>query len=206
MIPYYDLPLSLDDLDPDPIVQFELWYQQVKENDELEPSAMALATVNAQYQISNRMLLLKGVDKQGFTFFTHYTSPKGQDLDQIPSAAMVFWWPRSHRQVRIQGTITQVSAKESDHYFESRGRDKQISALASAQSTEIPDREFLLEKVAQLEQQYSNGAKIPRPATWGGYRLQPQSIEFWQGRIHRLHDRFLYKRIGDHWEITELSP
>lgn len=188
MIPYFELPLNMGDLNPDPFAQFQLWYQQAKDNAELEPSAMALATVTSDYQIQNRMLLLKGVDHLGFSFFTHYTSPKGQALDQMPQAAMVFWWPRSQRQVRIEGSITRVSPKESDHYFESRGRDKQIAAIASLQSEAIPDRTFLLEKVAQLEAQYNNGAKIPRPPTWGGYRLMPESMEFWQGRLHRLHD------------------
>lgn len=206
MIPYFDLPLSIEDFDADPIAQFELWYQQIKENEELEPSAMALATVTPDYHLSNRMLLLKGVDAQGFTFFTHYTSPKGQDLDQTPQAAMVFWWPRSQRQIRIEGTITRVSEKESDHYFDSRGRDKQIAALASVQSEEIPNREYLLQKVASLEEKYSNGAKIPRPPTWGGFRLHPHTIEFWQGRMHRVHDRFLYEKVGKQWKIKQLSP
>lgn len=206
MIPYFDLPLSREDFDADPILQFQKWYREIQQNDEFEPGAMALATVDKNYQLTNRMVLLKDVSQAGFTFFTHYTSPKGKHLEKVSRVALVFWWPKSQRQVRITGNISKTSEKESDDYFASRGRDKQIAALASEQSQPIPDRDFLAEKVAHLEKQYPIGANIPRPSHWGGYLVSPDSIEFWQGRAHRLHDRFLYEKQGKDWVIHQLAP
>lgn len=206
MIPYFDHPFSQDDLNDNPIAQFQRWYQEIQKNEELEPGAMALATVDRNFQIKNRMVLLKDVTEKGFTFFTHYTSPKAQDLDTVSQAALVFWWPKSQRQVRITGKISKTSEAESDQYFNTRGRDKQIAAVASAQSQMIPNRDFLLKEVARLESQYGKDSPIPRPKTWGGYLVTPDSLEFWQGRVHRLHDRFVYTRNGTQWDIQQLAP
>lgn len=188
---------------PDPIDQFALWFEAA--HDEIDRTAMTLATVNKNYAISARMVLLKSFDQAGFVFFTHYDSPKAQALQDIPHAALVFWWPKSQRQVRITGQVNFLDAKASDLYFASRSRESQIGALASKQSTVIPNRDYLLQKFNSLSQDLE-GQPIPRPANWGGYVLTPQSIEFWEGKPHRLHDRFLYTRQQDSWQIVQLSP
>ncbi len=201
---YAKVPLNKQDLNPDPISQFALWFDQAKANQEFEPSAMTLATVNKQFDVSARMLLLKGFDQEGFVFFTNYMSPKSKYLQEVPKAAMVFWWPKCQRQVRITGNVVRTSAKESDVYFNQRPKESRIAAIISEQSSVIPDRDYLIEKFETFEKE--NDDKITRPASWGGFVLQHQTIEFWQGRTHRLHDRFLYTKKGEHWIIEQLSP
>jgi pyridoxamine 5'-phosphate oxidase len=189
----------------DPMVQFQQWFDQAIAADLLEPNAMTLATVDATGQPSARIVLLKAIEPQGFTFFTNYSGRKGQELAANPKAALVFWWGELERQVRIEGNVAPISAEESDAYFHSRPIGSQLGAWASAQSQVIPSREVLEDRLEALKTQYE-GQVIPRPAHWGGYRLTPQAIEFWQGRSNRLHDRLLYSRDGDTWQRERLAP
>lgn len=189
-----------------PLEQFKNWFQEAVESDLLEPNAMTLATVNAEGQPSARMVLLKDLDKRGFVFFTNYNSEKGQHLAENPAAALVFWWDKLERQVRIQGAIEKVSAEDSDKYFYTRPINSQLGAYISDQSQVIPNREFLEEKLTELKQKYE-GQKIPRAEHWGGFRLIPHVIEFWQGRPSRLHDRLRYKLSQNNsWIVERLAP
>ncbi|WP_299414701.1 pyridoxamine 5'-phosphate oxidase [Acaryochloris sp. IP29b_bin.148] len=192
-------------VEADPIQQFQYWFSQALQAELPEPNAMTLATVNTEGQPSARMVLLKGVDPEGFVFYTNYRSRKGQELTHRPWAALVFWWAELERQVRIEGAVAQVSAQETESYFESRPRGSQLGAWVSEQSQVIGDRTVLEERLQDLEQQYQN-QPIPRPLHWGGYRLRPDLIEFWQGRPNRLHDRLCYQREGEQWCMVRLSP
>ncbi|MFI4938197.1 MAG: pyridoxamine 5'-phosphate oxidase [Candidatus Berkiellales bacterium] len=199
--------LTKSDLLKNPFDQFGLWFTQAKNKGELEPSAMTLATVNANYDVTARMLLLKSFDENGFVFFTNYDSPKAQALTQIPKAAMVFWWPLLLRQVRITGNVVLLDSTQSDNYFASRSKNSRLAAIASKQSEVIPNRETLIEQFQAQKKRYENIDDIPRPAFWGGYVLIPHTIEFWQGREHRLHDRFEYRKdAAGAWHIVQLSP
>lgn len=198
--------LVKENLNPSPIVQFAIWYEEAKIANEIEPSAMTVATVNVAYEISARTVLLKEFSEKGFVFFTNYNSPKGKALDEINKAALVFWWPKSQRQVRVTGKVEKVNKEASDRYFASRDRGSCISALASDQSQEIPSRAFLMEKYHKIEKQYLNQKTIPRPSFWGGYLVQPEALEFWQAGPHRLNDRFLYQKHENAWVISQLSP
>lgn len=201
---YFELPWTKADLAADPIEQFNTWLVQAKQKGENEPHAMALATVNANLEVSVRMVLLKSFDQQGLTFFTHYQSPKALALKEVPQAAVVFWWPLCQRQVRISGPVELLSPLQSDAYFAQRERGSQLSAVISQQSQPISDRQYLLDQFSIKAQQLID--PIKRPPYWGGYLLQPHCLEFWQGRKHRLHDRFQYQKTNQGWEITQLSP
>lgn len=198
--------LAQVDLDTDPFKQFGRWLQAAIDGGLPEPTAMTLATVTADKRPAARMVLLKSFDDNGFVFYTSYESDKGAELANNPSAALVFYWAALHRQVRISGTVSQVSAEESDTYFQVRPRGHQISVLASQQSKVIAGRELLETKVKELEIAFA-GKNVPRPPYWGGYRVTADRIEFWQGRINRLHDRLRYTRQSDgSWFIERLSP
>ena len=193
-------------VDPDPIKQFNLWFKSAVAAGLPLPEAMSLATVKNDGQPSSRMVLLKRVDKVGFVFFTNYRSAKAEELEANPHAALTFFWPQLEKQVRVQGIVTKTSAAESREYFETRPRESQIGAWASPQSQVISGREELEKRQAELEKSYS-GQAIPWPEHWGGYRLEPDTIEFWKGRIGRLHDRLLYERQSDGtWTIKRLAP
>lgn len=203
---YAEMPFRKEMLLPEPTEQFHLWFEQAKSHGEIEPSAMTLATVDKSYQVSARMVLLKSFDKDGFIFFTNYLSPKAKALAEIPQAALVFWWPLCQRQVRITGTVTLLEKEHSVAYFQQRSKDSQIAALISQQSAIIPDREYLLKAFEKAAAQYSQQTVLDCPDFWGGYRLHHQSMEFWQGRAHRLHDRFEYRRSAQGWQVVQLSP
>lgn len=198
--------LTEADVDPDPFRQFALWFEQARTATGHEPNAMTVATVGADGVPAARILLLKGFDERGFVFYTNYESDKGRDLAENPRAALLFYWPELERQVRISGDVERVSREDSERYFHSRPRGSQISAAISRQSEIIPGRDVLVEAVARLEQEQADG-EIPLPDFWGGYRVSPSWIEFWQGRPSRLHDRLRYLRGEDGtWQIVRLSP
>lgn len=198
--------LKETDIDSNPVGQFTLWFQQALDAQLPEPNAMTLATVASNGQPSARIVLLKHFDEQGFVFYTNYDSLKGKQLISNPQAALVFWWAELERQVRIEGKVEKTSNSESDRYFHSRPQGSQIGALVSNQSQVIKSREVLDSKLAELTTKYQE-QEIPRPDHWGGFRVIPQVIEFWQGRPNRLHDRLCYRlREENIWEIDRLAP
>lgn len=199
-----DRPLNENDVDPDPIVEFGRWFELASSAGEPQPSAMALATATLKGAPSVRMVLLHHVDQRGFVFFTNYESAKGGELAVNPRAATSFYWPLIHRQVRVNGSVGRTSREESEAYWVSRPYESRISAAASDQSTVITDRTVLEREVARLEALYPETP--PLPGFWGGYRLVPEVVEFWQGRRHRLHDRLRYVRTGQSWRLERLAP
>ncbi|QWD95893.1 pyridoxamine 5'-phosphate oxidase [Polynucleobacter sp. MG-6-Vaara-E2] len=187
-----------------PLPLFQLWFDQAVKAECPEPNSMTLATADKAGNPSARIVLLKGADENGFTFFTNYESQKGKELADRPQAALLFHWHELERQVRIKGNVERVSPEESDQYFHSRPPASRIGAWASPQSEAIPNREFLEEAEERFKSEF--GDTPPRPEHWGGYRLRPTEIEFWQGRPSRLHDRIHYKLHGSHWKISRLAP
>nr|WP_295922221.1 pyridoxamine 5'-phosphate oxidase [uncultured Dyadobacter sp.] len=202
----YDLRGLLEtDLDPDPLKQFRLWFDEVVNAGISEANAMLLSTVS-DGRPSGRIVLLKDLDENGFSFFTNYDSKKGREMEDNPQVALTFFWKELQRQVRIEGRIVKTSEAESSAYFAIRPRGSQIGAWASAQSEAIPDRAFLERKTEELVSQFE-GQPVPRPEHWGGYRVIPDYIEFWQGRPSRLHDRLAYtKEVDGEWKIERLAP
>ena len=191
----------------EPFAQFAVWFAEAAETDLLEPNAMTLATADENGRPSARLVLLKDFDEQGFVFYTNYESRKGKVLSQNPKAALVFLWHELQRQVRVEGGVERVSKEESEAYFQSRPKGSQIGAWVSPQSQIIIRREDLEEKAAALEQQYARAEHLPLPPNWGGFRLHPTLMEFWQGRSNRLHDRIQYTLLADNkWKIERLAP
>ncbi len=189
---------------PDPLQQFGIWMVEAIHAQVPEPTAMSLATVAANGRPSGRIVLLKGVDPKGFVFFTNYQSRKGQELAANPVAALTFMWKELERQVRIEGAVEKVSPEESEAYFATRPLGSRIGAWASPQSEVIANRDWLEERWNALTQQY--GENPPLPPHWGGYRVLPDHLEFWQGRRSRLHDRIAYTREGERWKVSRLAP
>ena len=198
--------LNETDLLETPFQQFQLWLEQAIAAELPEPNAMTLATLSEQGKPIARMVLLKGLDEKGFVFYTNYDSAKGKQLTETDSAALVFWWAGLERQVRVEGTVEKVSSTESDAYFQSRPKASQLGAWASPQSQAIENRDILEKRLAKLEEKYAT-EKVPRPPHWGGFRVIPSAIEFWQGRPSRLHDRIRYEldEKGD-WFYQRLAP
>jgi pyridoxamine 5'-phosphate oxidase len=194
------------DLHPDPVEQFRRWFGDVLNADLHEPNAMILATANPDGRPSARVVLLKGFDGRGFVFYTNYEGRKARELEENPRAALLFYWGELERQVRVEGRASRVPGEESDAYFRGRPRGSRIGAWASEQSRPVEGREVLERRVRELEAEYE-GREVPRPPFWGGYRVEPEAIEFWQGRENRLHDRLLYRRADDGgWKVERLQP
>jgi pyridoxamine 5'-phosphate oxidase len=204
---YSSPPFLEEALASNPIEQLRGWLDAAYACAELrEPNAMTLASVDAEGRVSARIVLLRGLDQRGLQFYTSYFSRKATQLEINPHAAATFFWAPLHRQVRVEGTVTQLSEDESDAYFASRPRGHQLSAWASEQSAPLERREILAERVAHFEERFS-GEEVPRPHSWGGYALKPDYVEFWQGQADRLHDRLVYKRSGaTGWTVLRLQP
>ena len=202
---YGERGLRRSDLLADPLEQFTRWFDEARSAPILEPNAMTLATVDAAGQPSARTVLLKAVDRRGLTFYTNLESRKAREIAANPKSALLFWWPPQGRQVRFEGEIEPVDEAEADAYFATRPRGSQIGAWASAQSNVVADRAALDAAERQMEARFADGP-VPRPPFWGGYRLVPARVEFWQGRINRLHDRLRYTRRGDGWDLERLAP
>jgi len=197
--------LSEQEADPNPFRQLERWLAEALETHLYEPHGMTLSTVGENGRPSSRVVLLRGLDERGLVFFSNYHSRKGRELEANPWACLNFWWPPLERQVRVEGQVEQVEPQLSDEYFASRPYDSQIGAAASPQSEVIASREALEQRIAELKARYPE--TVPRPAHWGGYRLKPDTFEFWQGRPNRLHDRLVYRRQPDGvWKIQRLAP
>jgi pyridoxamine 5'-phosphate oxidase len=192
------------DLDSDPIAQFKVWFDQALSAQVPEVNAMTLATVDKEGQPSSRIVLLKGVDERGFSFFTNYGSRKGRELGGNPKAALTFFWPALERQICIRGTCSRLNTAESENYFRSRPLGSRLSAWVSKQTEVVPDREWLEQKLLEIQKKYPT--EVPLPSYWGGFVLNPIALEFWQGRPSRLHDRFRYERTAGSWKIDRLAP
>ncbi|CAN5365526.1 pyridoxamine 5'-phosphate oxidase [soil metagenome] len=203
---YHTGKLSREGLAPDPVSQFEKWFADALACPEVhEANAMTLATAGSDLRVSARTILLKGVSPAGFTFFTNYGSQKARELAENPQAALLFTWLPLERQVSIRGQVEKTTLTENLAYFSSRPLESQLGAWASEQSAVIESRDELEAKYAKIQEKFSGGL-VPLPNFWGGYRVIPATVEFWQGRVGRLHDRFLYKREEDGWRIERLSP
>jgi pyridoxamine 5'-phosphate oxidase len=203
---YSKASLDVSSVLADPIKQFEKWFQEALEADVLEPNAMNLATINANNRPSSRIVLLKGIEQEKFLFYSNYQSAKGKELDQNPACALTFFWPELERQVRIEGIAERVDDKRSELYFQSRPRGSQVGAWTSPQSSIIESRAILEERAKQIEKRFEGLSVLPKPNQWGGYQVDAQIIEFWQGRPSRLHDRVQFFKIDDRWKVHRLAP
>lgn len=205
---YVNNGLDESDVVADPIEQFDCWFSEMRQNlpgDWFEPNAMTLATSSSKGHVTARVVLLKIYDQNGFVFFTNYDSEKGNQIAGNPQVALCLHWPFLQRQVRIEGSVTRVSDDLSEEYFQSRPRGSQIGAVASHQSQPIVNRSDLARRANEIEEQYA-GQAIPRPKNWGGYRVSPIKIEFWQGRQNRLHDRLVYSKTSNGWTLGRAAP
>jgi pyridoxamine 5'-phosphate oxidase len=204
-VPEQQTVLSEDHVESNPVMQFAQWYAEAQAAVKPLPEAAALATATGAGHPSLRMVLLKGYDARGFVFYTNYRSRKGRELARNARATLLFYWGELERQVRVEGRVAKVPARESDEYFATRPRGSQLAAWASNQSMKLAGRAALEGRFASLSRKYAEA--VPRPPHWGGYRLAPEAIEFWQGRADRLHDRILYRRArGGRWAIERLAP
>jgi pyridoxamine 5'-phosphate oxidase len=198
--------LNEEDVFHNPFKQFELWMHQAVEAEILEPHAMTVSTVSAEGKPSSRIVLLRGFDENGFVFYTNYNSHKGNDMAQNKYACLNFFWPELERQIRIEGNIYKIDQQVSTDYFHSRPRESQIGAWASAQSAVIANRKVVEDAYLYFTEKFKDLEVIPKPEHWGGYNIKPTSIEFWQGRPSRLHDRLRFTQVNEAWKIERLSP
>jgi pyridoxamine 5'-phosphate oxidase len=202
---YGDAGLDLPDLEPEPVAMFQRWLAATVDAGLHEPNAMVVSSVSAQGRPSSRIVLLKAVDERGFVFYTNYESRKGHELDADPSCALLFPWHDLQRQVRVEGAAERVSREESEAYFASRPRGSQLGAWASPQSDEVSSRDELDRHYDEVEERFAD-IDVPLPPQWGGFRVVPETVEFWQGRKGRMHDRLAYRRTADGWEVVRLAP
>jgi pyridoxamine 5'-phosphate oxidase len=202
--PHADVPLTESDLDSDPVKLFAKWLEEALDAHPGWPNAMTLATADAEGRPSARTVLLKGVDERGFRFFTNYESRKARDLAENPRGVLVFYWPALERQVRVEGPVEKLPRAESEEYFDTRPLGSRFAAWASPQSRVVPGRDMLEEGLDEASELF--GEDVPMPPFWGGYRLVPETFEFWKGRKNRLHDRFQFRRAGGTWIIERLAP
>lgn len=198
--------MNEQDLSDNPFEEFQKWFQQAIDSQVNEPNAMSLATVNAEGQPSVRVVLLKGLDEKGFVFFTNYESAKGKSLVAFPKAGLNFFWHELEQQIRIEGSVEKISAEESDIYYNSREIGSRIGAWASPQSQIIPNRDFLEARIQAVKEKYETEKQISRPDFWGGFRVIPHKIEFWQGRASRLHDRIVFEKEDNGWKKYRVAP
>jgi pyridoxamine 5'-phosphate oxidase len=200
---YSPKPLNIEDIDKNPFVQFDFWFREAAEFEDTEANAMVLSTVGKEMMPSSRMVLLKKYSKSGFVFFSNYKSHKGNHLDENNKAALLFFWPNTMRQVRIEGSVKKIAPSESEEYFKSRPRESMSSSALSSQSRELPSREIFDTDVKRLSESVQ---EIERPEHWGGYIVEPVLFEFWQGGINRAHDRFRFTGKGSRWNAVRLYP
>lgn len=202
---YAGNPFLEEHVSIDPIEQFKVWFDEAVDKIKTDPNAMILSTAGRDGKPSSRTVLLKGYDNTGFVFYTNYSSRKGRQILENPHVSITFYWPELMRQIHIEGVAERVSEEQSEAYFSKRPAASQLSALASSQSDVVESREALEEQLKAVEKKFSGG-KIPRPENWGGFRVNPNRIEFWQGRLNRLHDRICYEEKNQEWKISRLSP
>jgi len=202
---YEGKPFNENNVDPNPVSQFATWFEVAVKAIKFDPNAMILSTVDPNGQPSSRTVLLKGFDKEGFIFYTNYRSRKAKHIEQNPNVSLTFYWPDLVRQIHIEGVAKKISAEQSDQYFASRPDSSKLSAWASDQSHPISSRKELENRLKTIEKKFSGGT-IPRPPHWGGFCVAPHRIEFWQGRLNRLHDRIAYQKENGKWKMERLSP
>jgi pyridoxamine 5'-phosphate oxidase len=203
---YSRASLDVSSILPDPIQQFEKWFLEALNAKVMEPNAMNLSTINADNRPSSRIVLLKGIEEKKFVFYSNYQSTKGKELDQNPACALTFFWPELERQVRIEGLAERINEERAEKYFQSRPRGSQVGAWTSPQSSIIKSRSILEERAEQIEKRFEGLAVLPKPNQWGGYQVDAQVIEFWQGRPNRLHDRIQFLKIDNAWKQHRLAP
>jgi len=203
---YAKASLNTDSINADPVLQFEKWFTEAQQANVPEPNAMSLATVSADGRPSQRIVLMKGIEDDNFLFYTNYQSKKGLQLAINPACALTFFWPELERQVRIEGTVERVSPEKSTEYFQSRPRGSQLGAWASPQSSSINNRSILEQRLTEMEKKFEGLDKLPKPQQWGGYAVNPHTIEFWQGRPNRLHDRIEFTKVDGVWKVVRLAP
>lgn len=203
---YSKSSLDIASVDKNPFTQFARWFDEALKSEVDEPNAFTLSTVSEDGRPSGRIVLLKGLENGKFIFFSNYQSAKGKELENNPACALTFFWPELERQVRIEGVASRIDAASSEKYFQSRPRESQIGAWASPQSAVIAGREILDARVNELQKKFDGVNKLPKPNQWGGYEIEASEIEFWQGRPNRLHDRIVFYKVDDQWQVHRLAP